>query len=132
MRKHDTTTLRNKIWSNNVNITTGAKQPHHHSTFWGRGASWAKIIRHNTHDGKPEVKKFDNISVCQSWTALLFNGSIYLNWNENEKEMKWTNIMAMDICLRSFSMFFMFANDWAQKIIAIHEQILYCKKIKYK
>lgn len=41
-----------------------------------------------------------------------------------------THIMAMEICLRSVSMFFMLASDCALKIIASHEHILYCKKKK--
>ncbi len=35
---------------------------------------------------------------------------------------------AMDNCLRSFSKFFMFTRDCAQKMIAIHEHTLYCKQ----
>lgn len=32
----------------------------------------------------------------------------------------------MEICLRSFSIFLILASDWAQNIIASHEQSLYC------
>lgn len=35
---------------------------------------------------------------------------------------------AMESCFRSFSKFFMFANDCAQKMMAIHEHTLYCKQ----
>lgn len=43
-----------------------------------------------------------------------------------------TYIKAMDTCLRSFSIFFMFAKDWAQNIIANHEHSLYCRKRKQR
>ena len=42
------------------------------------------------------------------------------------KSVKKTHMKAMESCFRSFSKFFMFANDCAQKMMAIHEHTLYC------
>lgn len=45
----------------------------------------------------------------------------------NHTNVKKTHMKAMESCLRSFSKFFMFASDCAQKMMAIHEHTLYCK-----
>jgi hypothetical protein len=52
---------------------------------------------------------------------------------KDQKPVKKTHMKAMETCLRSFSKFFMFASDCAQKMIAIHEHALYCnhKPTKY-
>lgn len=42
--------------------------------------------------------------------------------------LKKTYMEAMETCFRSFSTFLMLTSDWAQKIIASHEQSLYCQK----
>jgi hypothetical protein len=51
---------------------------------------------------------------------------------KDPKSEEKTHMKAMETCLTSFSKFFIFASDCAQKMIAIHEHALYCNHIPTK